>query len=518
MTTLLTQKKDNTRLILLAILIVFAALLRFLSMQTIKTGGDEVHYFDCAWNLFHHPSTYALDHQSARWGIIFPVALFRLFLGPAPWVYFLPAFLVEIGTVWAIFRTGERLHSTKAGILAGFLFTLFPGLVDYSTQNSPEVYFPFYMVLSLVLLLKSSDGKARLLWITLAAVSFFLAYLSKVTAVYFLPGFFVWFWPQRKSLGWKPVLLFFGLLAGLFATEVVIYRLIWNEPFGIITVILRTHLDAGNMDTMTILPHFWDLLLLYSPGIFRWYWWIVTFGVFLAAVYFSRHKEVKKYGFFLVGLVSFLFFHTFGVKSLNPVVPLEPFDTRYLLVMAPFAFLYPSIALADLAQRRGWSRWITWKTAGTVSLLLLLGYSFVWDLPFLPPKWKARGFGVLHMNEQPWYNIVKITPLVRQALENHTVIVGYTPGDPVQSKKLGYAFPILFENAWGTPSQTALPLPNGEPPVAFLLSGTLEDWESAKTVLWIESDPIRAKLVSKTALNLPPVVSQTAAPLTKVKP
>jgi len=126
LTDLTNIRHRNTRMLALAA-IVFIAVFQSLNTQPIVGQNvDEANYFRSGGQMLTGFHDFHLDHQTARWGVILPMALARLIPAGDFIAYLLVPLLVCVLLGWMLFCVAERL-SPGAGFWAVVGLAVFPG-------------------------------------------------------------------------------------------------------------------------------------------------------------------------------------------------------------------------------------------------------------------------------------------------------------------------------------------------------------------------------------------------------
>jgi len=178
--------------------------------------------------------------------------------------------------------------------------------------------------------------------------------------------------------------------------ETFLYRVLAGIPYGQLRVIVSHHLSDSN--TALKAMSFWGLFARYSPKYLPWYWGVFFLLFALAAVYaLWRMKNAPVRALILLSL-SYLLGMSFEVKSLNPVIPAEPFIHRYFTPVLATACPVIGLAAAQLLGRlrsrlrersSGW-RWFLSAPAGMkyggLLALCLAVITAVFASGLLPPS------------------------------------------------------------------------------------------------------------------------------------
>jgi len=341
----ISNRKNNINAFIILFLAAFTFFFRLLSLQIINVGPDEIDYWFAAKRLFSTLPYPEINHRTTRFGIIFPVWLFQKAFSTHPFVYsVVPIALSVIQSIY-LYKIGAMLHSRKAGYLAVLFLTLYPYMIRSGSQIRPGIFIVTYMLIAwYYIALYVMNDKNRFRKLVVSAVFLFLAYQSKVTALYFFPGMLLGIYYSKKSI--KDVITFALALLLLYLGEHILFWISTGNNLGRAGVILNTHLSSGYEDIVAD-KSFWGLFDRYLS---KWLptLWKVLFMMYLCATGFTLVWVKKKWVkvFTLISL-SFFFFITFAVKSFNPVVPVEAFQNRYFTPVLPIIFLILSVTVFE---------------------------------------------------------------------------------------------------------------------------------------------------------------------------
>lgn len=351
MRTGLTEKRwgnilssENSVLLLI---MFFAVFFRLLTVVNIETGGDAAGVWFYAKKLYYGLPYVKnhLSHHAARFGMIFPVYLVQLVFGTHPVVYYITPLLFFFLQVFFLFKVGVRSHSIGVAFLSCLLLIFFPQMFRHAVQIKPEGFCATYLIISVYFLFLYHDAEKRpLLLLLLSSVCLFLSYLTKVTSLFFLPGILIAVWLLRKRF--SHVLLYGAVLFFLFLIETGLYNAFAGFPLGRLSIIMGTHLQSKNLQTLLSV---WDLFDRYGEMIL---YWKIYFGAYLLAagflIGFMRKKMNLKILSVLLISLSFFFFITFAVKSIDPLVPAMSNNHRHLVLAAPLMMMIISCAFVEL--------------------------------------------------------------------------------------------------------------------------------------------------------------------------
>ncbi len=335
---------------LLLLLLSFTLLVRVMTTQMIETGGDAIREWLYVKLLTFHLAGrfWEWNHHSVRLALIAPAYLVQQIFGTRPLAYYVLPYAMSLLQAAMSLSIGRRLGRPGAGLCAAIAVVMFPQMERLGSQFLPEAFSPAYVMLAVYVLLRYRDAAAsRARVAVLLAVTLFLAYLAKITNMFFVPGFAVAMWMFGRR--WRDVALCLGVLIALFLFETLLYRVLAGFRLGTLSVIMHGHLDSPKLQP---LASSWQIFTRYLQLPLSWR--VACFGylgatALVLATWRSSGKD-------LIALAllpaSFLFLHTFALKSLSPLVPMQRFLPRYLIPALPLMVLCVTLALSrHLADR-----------------------------------------------------------------------------------------------------------------------------------------------------------------------
>ena len=229
----------------LGILLMFTLLFRLVSLMIIHTGIDESDYWTAAKSLRLGLPYPQLNHRTIRWAVILPAFFSQLIFGVRANAYYVIPIFFQMIQALLVYRLGKRLHSRITGVFAAIAITVFPYSARVGSQLRPEVTSIVYILAAFWYLLnyldsridKKSRGDFRTLLPSIAFL--YIGYHSKITNLYFLPGFLLVILLIGRSFRHA---LYFGLiLLGLYVVETGIYVIFTEYNLGHIQIIAAHH-------------------------------------------------------------------------------------------------------------------------------------------------------------------------------------------------------------------------------------------------------------------------------------
>jgi len=398
--------RRNRDTLILFVLLFLTLWVRLSTQMMIHTGVDERDYWYSAKALtqgFAYPD---LTHRTVRWAIILPVAALQIVFGTHPNVYYIAPILNALLQIFLLYRLGTFLKSRITGIIASLFLIFFPYQIRAASQVRPEIFSITYILLCIYLFFIAvrCTGKKRIVFLLLASFSMFLAYESKITNLFFLPGIFLCLLLYGDRYRIRDCFIFGGLLLFLFLGETAVYALTTQYRFGQLSIIQANHLSSDYAEPLT---NYLQVFRRYSPEFLDAYWQL-PFAVFavLSFLYLARSKN-RDLKILVVTALGFFFFLTFTVSSLHPLMVAEDFIARYFCAVLPFVFLVIAWFLDDLIRPRLrklalFRRFAPLRLFVFASFSLCAAVSLVFSSPFVPSSARQFAHSPLAIADHPF--------------------------------------------------------------------------------------------------------------------
>jgi len=200
------------------ILILFLALI--LRLGYIFILDAPLDWNDCktfhiaAENIFQGKG-YSIDGltpfiaREPGYSVFFLVPLY-LITGSSIFMAQLLNIVLSLLMIWLIYKIGDKYFSKKIGLIAGFLFAIYPPLIAYSGELMAAIPFAFLVLLGVYLIIQSIEKKSKKI-VFLGGLVLGMAILTKSVAT-FLPIFLVPFLFIGLNKNYKETLKYFLLI------------------------------------------------------------------------------------------------------------------------------------------------------------------------------------------------------------------------------------------------------------------------------------------------------------------
>ncbi len=350
---------------ILAFVGLFALMAQVATLPMVETGGDAVE----SWL---HVKRFVLgapvpvsewNHRTVRFGILLPVYLVQVILGTKAWVYSVTPVAMSVAATVLVFRIATRRWGAAIGALAAASFVLFPEVHLVGAQQKPEIFSLVYMLGCVDAVLALS--KDRRPWrVVVAAVFFFFAYWTKLPNLFFIPGLggLLYAVGGRR----KEFVLGAGVLLGLIGLENGGHVFLAGQEHGRLSYSLNNHLQSPTLAPIA----FSDLFRRYTDLVGSWAVLMIAFSFASAAMLIAR-KRFERTDLALLGLpLGFVLLTSFAVKSIDPLVPVQPFRDRYLCVAIP-GMIFALCSAACVFLRPVAQRWRLHGLRGVVAACVI---------------------------------------------------------------------------------------------------------------------------------------------------
>lgn len=319
------------------------------------------------------PKAQYFSHHNARWAINLPTAAVQWIFGETTLSYYVPILLIGLLQAVFTFRIGLILGGPAVAVLATLAYTAMPVMGYLGGQLMPECFESAFVLGAFYSVLRASPGLARLetrrnVWLGAAVGFLILAWLSRETMLFYLPGFLLATWCAHRSLK-VPAVIAAGLFSAI-AVETAVYRFTYGFPMGRFSIVAQHHLTSHKLRNAVrsvgeLFARYADLPagfgpLLWAALIATIYWLWLNRRAFLAA-WQQPLGQLTLLGW------GFLAVNTFGLRSINPPRLIQPPNGRYLIPAAPMLALI-AVGVAAPFLSAAWTRARPQLRAGAVGL------------------------------------------------------------------------------------------------------------------------------------------------------
>ncbi|HVT01336.1 MAG TPA: glycosyltransferase family 39 protein [Patescibacteria group bacterium] len=383
--------KKNYVIILLSIILIFAAFLRLYKIEDYMTFlGDEGRDVLIVRDILHGHLTFLGPRTSAADFYTGPVYYYMM----APFLFLAnynpvgPAIMIAllgIATVYLIFRFGKEWFGVKGALVAAALYTISPLVIAYSRSSWNPNPMPFFTIIILYFLYKSVSEKPKisnfLIIGLLYGIAFQLHYIEIIVGVVMF--FFTLFGNiivSKKNLFAKLIkeyaALLIGFLIGLSPFLAFEIRHGFPNTRTVINFMLKGDPTATDLTKATFPQIVWDVftrlfgrLILFLPPqeklvildkttVNIWIAASVILAVLSIVVLFTVKNKLTKllFGLWLFfGVVLFGFYH-------------KPIYDYYFEFMFPLPFL-----LVGNLFSYSWEKGKVLRLVGVVILIGIMG-------------------------------------------------------------------------------------------------------------------------------------------------
>jgi hypothetical protein len=306
------------------------------------------------------PKAEHFSHHNARWAINLPIAVVQSIFGDTTLAYYVPILLVGLLQAFFTFRLGVLLGGPLVGALATLAYSAMPVMGYLGGQLMPECFESAFVLGAFYAMLraapKASESTRRGSWLAVTVGFLVLAWLSRETVLFYLPGFLLATWCAHRSLK-APIVVVAGFGMAV-AFETAIYRYAYGFRMGRFSIVSQHHLTSHKL--RNAIRSVGELFARYADlpagfGLLLWASLAVTIGW----LWVNRRSLLDAFrqplGQLMLLSWGFLAVNTFGLRSLNPPRLIQPPNARYLIPIAPALALIVFAACAPLLHT-GWER------------------------------------------------------------------------------------------------------------------------------------------------------------------
>lgn len=384
-------------------LLAFAALTQW-AMLRPAIPSDAISYFEWARTIGDQP----ISHGPTRLGVVIPLRVAIELFGPSELAFHLVAVGMFLLFVLGVYLLGTQLFGQYVGVLAAVAVTTSTLVFEYSSHPLPDPFAAAWFVIALAALVSSGQlppGRGRDWRRLLGALAVGLAYLAREYVVLLAPVLLVLVWRQRWPR--RDILMALGVLAAVFAVELVAMSVLFGDPLARIRAVAGFGATDGASSVLAAYGEGatrWTVLTR-GPNAFRAYevgvllLWSAVAALPLAAL--ARRRDRPAWQLLSVWLVSLWLPMVLLAGLLDPSAPrIRDFHVRYWFLITPAMFIAVAAVIRQLAL---WAA-PRWRPLVAGLLVALLAGAAVQDLRAVPNTMRFRAFGATHPDElRTWF-------------------------------------------------------------------------------------------------------------------
>ena len=330
---------------------LLALFVRIMHLEQISCSGDPQNnwYFVRQLLSGFNFSTVQWTHHMARFGVHWVTVVVQSLFGASPFTYYIPQLLASVIATVLVYILGYKVASRTVGILAAFFFITFSPFDRASSQLRPGIFEISYVIGSVLFLLaytQSDNQRQRVKHSIGCGVLLFLAYMTKVHCLFFIPGILIVMWRAHRNV--RDLSLFLGILLALFLIETAVINIITPHSHRF-EIIIDNHLRFLEERKIEKFDTIWDLTIRFTKRL-KDDWKLQVYGFFASSVIVLAWRRKRKEEAAIIVTASFLFFFTFLVRDFDPIRLYLKMIPRYLTVAMPYIFVINAIVLSSAAR------------------------------------------------------------------------------------------------------------------------------------------------------------------------
>ena len=334
------------------LIIVLAIALR-LFFFTGYNAGDDRGYIAKAFAYTQQDYAPPLDHWSARSGIVIPTAISFAVFGVNQFSTVFTPFVLSLSSICLIFFFASYLFDTRTGLLSAFFLSIFPMDVLFASTLFPNAFLSFFTMGSMFSFVYGIQKQKRG-FVFFAGILLGLGYLAHITALYCLLFYALYFVFNRKQISY--VLYFAGGLFLMFAGEMLVSYLLFNEPFARVDVLMGkvSKPSTARAVTSAVINKFINFQWLVEP--FVRFFFEQEFALFFPFILFAVFYQIKiaknrNAMLLILWIIPVFLYISYGTTSPTNYSPLRRLPRYYALITGP-AMILVSFYLFQLKNRK----------------------------------------------------------------------------------------------------------------------------------------------------------------------
>lgn len=377
-------------------ILICGLILRIL-FSTGVTRNDEVNYAHAAYELAKGVLHFDYWWQgTTRLGLYFPVATLYVIFGPSNWTtLFFPMASSLLG-IFTVYLIGNYVDSEKTGLIAAFLWALFPLDIFQAGMLRPDGPLATFSALSVFFLILATGSKAPRKYFLFFFCILFLIWALAIKPIAMITVFFYSFlgvvaiWKNKKALVEKVSILQnakFRKIASVFlvlATVVMVLYLTRFQREDVAVLIAGTATNAGRL--LIVGESNMNLARGVNTSMF-----LLTAPLLLIGVITLLIEKNNKAVPFLLSWFGFGFLYfEWGSISLSPsYFPILNFvEARSILFIMVPAILLIAVYLSRALDKKNIQRGIMVGSLFTVAVAIFYRPAFIKN-DILPPWFYA---------------------------------------------------------------------------------------------------------------------------------
>ncbi|MGC8669994.1 MAG: ArnT family glycosyltransferase [Candidatus Micrarchaeia archaeon] len=402
---------DRYQKYLLLALIAFSAFMALAFLKGVSIYGDDVSYVTLVPQIISGTFKEFADIFSIRLLMIMPLAVSVFAFGYNNLGAGMYSVLCYLGSIAITFFIGRKIYGPKTGLLAAFLFSIYPMSLRYSSTADVVSPTAFYLGMSLLFFVYAKKGGSKWLYVFSGIFTFFGALvdpISYVCAFAFLiyiifGGAFDVYKKRSLRIDYSPFMYLLGIITAVLLLGFVNLSLAPNgEPFyelnvtnsfysstGTANTIFYTNADlmfyvngffpynftgeliAGNIGGLaSSLENLFSFYNFNANDVGLFMYFLVVF-----AVYIILKKDKESYFLLAFSALSLLYLE-FGTMSLTHYYPIYRLVRFAVIVSIPLMILLARGIILFASKKK---KKLFWELAAAAIIVLLLASSLPID-------------------------------------------------------------------------------------------------------------------------------------------